>query len=251
MMKKIIQMLINFFGVTKKGKPVKLDEFYMEYIKEGETTINNNENKKEMSESEKMVSRLVGHVPETVLNELKEVIEKFEINTPNRLSHFLGQCAHESGGFRIIRENLNYSAEGLMRIFKKYFTDILHAKTYERQPDKIANRVYANRMSNGSPETGDGWKFRGRGYIQLTGRHNYSLFDGFVKENIIEEPDLVATKYPLLSASWFFNTNGIHRLCDAGVSRENIIKITKRINGGTNGLEDRVTKTNVYFNLLK
>lgn len=265
MFRKIIQLLKKLFSgrevhevneVSQNEKDVMIEDFYIEYIKESEGISEGvkNENgmeEKIISKTQQMVNKLVGHVPDSVLVELPDVIDKFEINTVNRLSHFLGQCSHESGGFRIIRENLNYSADGLLKIFPKYFTDSLHAKIYARQPEKIANRVYANRMGNGGPETGDGWKFRGRGYIQLTGRNNYSLFNGFVKENIIVEPDLVASKYPLLSASWFFTTNGIHRLCDAGVDRTTITTVTRRINGGTHGLDDRISRTINYFNLLK
>ena len=196
------------------------------------------------------VDKLKGHIPDGVITQIPSVVEKFEINTPLRLAHFLAQCGHESGGFKVVTENLNYGAAGLQSIFKKYFTPESAAE-YERKPEKIANIVYANRMGNGNQASGDGYKFRGRGYIQLTGKDNYSAFDKVVDDDILANPDLVATKYPLLSAAWFFHKNGLHKIADEGATDEVITKVTKRVNGGVIGLADRAKHFNEYNNLLK
>ena len=196
------------------------------------------------------VDKLKGHIPDGVIAQIPGVVEKFEINTPLRLAHFLAQCGHESGGFKLVTENLNYGAAGLQSIFKKYFTPE-SAKEYERKPEKIANIVYANRMGNGNQASGEGYKFRGRGYIQLTGKDNYSAFDKVVEDDILANPDLVATKYPLLSAAWFFHKNGLHKIADEGATDEVITKVTKRVNGGVIGLADRAKHFNEYNNLLK
>ena len=196
------------------------------------------------------VDKLKGHVPDTVIAQIPGVLDKFEINTPLRLAHFLAQCGHESGGFKVVSENLNYGAAGLQSIFKKYFTAV-SAKEYERKPEKIANIVYANRMGNGPQASGEGYKFRGRGYIQLTGKDNYSAFDKTVEDDILASPDLVATKYPLLSAAWFFHKNGLHKIADEGATDAVVTKVTKRVNGGTIGLPDRIKHFNEYNNLLK
>ena len=195
------------------------------------------------------VDKLKGHVPDTVIAQIPGVLDKFEINTPLRLAHFLAQCGHESGGFKVVSENLNYGAKGLSTIFKKYFTPE-SAKEYERKPEKIANIVYANRMGNGPQASGEGYKFRGRGYIQLTGKDNYTAFDKTVEDDILATPELVATKYPLLSAAWFFHKNGLNKIADEGATDVVVIKVTKRVNGGTIGLSDRIKHFNEYNNLL-
>jgi putative chitinase len=192
------------------------------------------------------LEKLAKKIPAEVLDQIPGVMEKFQINTPLRLAHFLAQCAHESGGFKFIQENLNYSAQGLMGVFKKYFPNEILAKQFERKPNAIANRVYANRMGNGDFDSGDGSKFKGRGYIQLTGKDNYSAFDKIVEENILENPDLVATKYPLLSAAWFWNKNNLNALADKGATDLDVTAITKRVNGGTHGLADRIAKFKVF-----
>jgi putative chitinase len=197
------------------------------------------------------INRLRGSVPDAVLAQIHEVMVKFQINTPLRLAHFLAQCGHESGGFRLVVENLNYSAQGLMKVFKNYFPTAAKAKQYERKPQAIANYVYANRNGNGIPASGDGWNFRGRGFIQLTGRANYAAFDAFVPENVIVEPDLVAFKYPLLSAAWFWGRNNLNSIADKGDSVAVITAVTKRVNGGTNGLPDRIAHFQKFYNLLK
>jgi putative chitinase len=194
-------------------------------------------------------SKIKGSIPPKIYDELDNVVELFKINTPLRLSHFLSQCAHESMDFKLTIENLNYGADGLLNTFPKYFTK-LSAIKYQRSPERIANIAYANRMGNGNIESGDGWKYRGRGYIQLTGKDNYTAFDSFVAENIIEQPELVALKYPLLSAAWFFHKNNLNRISDKGSSVEVITELTKRINGGNNGLKDRIHHFEKYYNIL-
>jgi putative chitinase len=197
------------------------------------------------------ISKLKGHIPDSVLAQIPDTAAKFEINTPLRLAHFLAQCGHESGQFRVVNENLNYGAKGLLGIFKKYFPTEDKAKTYERKPEKIANLVYASRMGNGPESSGDGYKYRGRGYIQLTGKDNYTAFGKSIGENIQATPDLVATKYSLLSAAWFFNKNGLHKLADKGATPEVVTMVTKRVNGGTIGLADRLKHFKEYYELLK
>jgi putative chitinase len=197
------------------------------------------------------INKLKGHIPDEVLKQLPDTIAKFELNTSLRLAHFLAQAGHESGGFKLVSENLNYGAKGLLGVFKKYFPTQAKAALYERKPEKIANLVYGNRMGNGVEASGDGYKFRGRGYIQLTGKDNYKAFDLVVTENIIDNPDLVATKYPLLSAAWFFHKNSIHRIADEGASDATVTRVTKRVNGGTIGLLDRLKHFKQYYNLLK
>lgn len=186
------------------------------------------------------LNKLNGLVPDTVISQLPMIVEKFGANTPLRLAHFLAQCAHESGGFKLTTENLNYSVKGLMGTFKKYFPNEALAKEYERKPVKIASKVYANRMGNGDEASGDGFKFRGRGYIQLTGKTNYSLFTKIIGEDCVANPDLVATKYPLASAAFFFNNNKLWAVCDKGTSDATVTGVTKVVNGGTNGLPERL-----------
>jgi putative chitinase len=193
---------------------------------------------------------LKGHVPDAVIAQIPGVMEKFQVNTPLRLAHFLAQCGHESGGFKLTQENLNYGAKGLMTIFKKYFPTEALAKAYERQPEKIASRVYGNRMENGDEASKEGYKFRGRGYIQLTGKTNYAAFDKTVEEDILASPDLVATKYPLLSAAWFWSKNGLNVLADKGATEADVTAITKRVNGGIIGLPDRIKHFKEYHKLL-
>ena len=197
------------------------------------------------------LDKLKGHIPDSVLAQIPDTAAKFELNTPLRLAHFLAQAGHESGGFKAVNENLNYGAKGLLGIFKKYFPTPEKAALYERKPEKIANLVYGGRMGNGPEVSGEGYKFRGRGYIQLTGKDNYKAFDTVVAENITENPDLVATKYPLMSAAWFFHKNGLHKIADEGATDEVVTKVTKRVNGGTIGLPDRIKHFKEYYNLLK
>lgn len=197
------------------------------------------------------LDKLKGHIPDAVIAQIPDTAAKFNITNPLRLAHFLAQCGHESGGFKAVQENLNYSSKGLMGIFKKYFPTVQLAEQYARKPQAIASRVYGGRMGNGAEPTGEGYKFRGRGYIQLTGKDNYSAFDKFVTDDILGNPDLVATKYPLMSAAWFFNKNGLWTICDRGADQGTVTAVTKRVNGGTIGLPDRIKHFNEYYNLLK
>jgi putative chitinase len=196
------------------------------------------------------LQNLKGHIPDAVIAMIPDTAAKFGINTPLRLAHFLAQCGHESGGFRATQENLNYSAKGLNGIFRKYFPTEASAAAYARQPAKIASKVYGGRMGNGPESTGEGYKFRGRGYIQLTGKENYTAFGKSIGEDIISNPDVVASKYALLSAAWFFSKNGLHRMADEGSSDQVVTKITKRVNGGTIGLPDRIKHFKEYYKLL-
>ena len=196
------------------------------------------------------LEKLKGHIPDSVIAQIPDTAAKFQINTPLRLAHFLAQCGHESGGFRLTKENLNYSAKGLAGTFKKYFPTEAAAKPYERQPVKIANKVYGNRMGNGPESSGEGAKFCGRGYIQLTGKENYTAFGKSINEDILSNPDRVASDYALLSAAWFFSKNGLHKMADGGATDAVVTSITKRVNGGTIGLADRIKHFKEYYSLL-
>jgi putative chitinase len=199
--------------------------------------------------------KLLGIIPNPVINELDIIFDKYEINTILRISHFLAQCAHESGNFSVKQENLNYSAKRLQEVFGKYFTTHAKALLYERKPVKIASLVYGNRMGNGDEQSIEGYKYRGRGYIQLTGKNNYLLFDKSLNEtglevDIIGNPDLVATTYPLISAAWFFNKNNLNEIADFGGTKEIITRVTKKVNGGTHGLDSRISYFNKFFKKL-
>lgn len=169
--------------------------------------------------------------------------------SPNRAAHFFAQTAHESGNFKTFSENLNYSVKGLRGTFGKYFPTSLSAQMYARQPQRIANRVYANRMGNGPESSGDGWKFRGRGALQLTGHDNYQEFADYVKRpDIMVNPDIVATELCFESALWFFDKNNLWGICDQGINEAAIHALSSRINGSKNphGLDDRRMKTKKY-----
>jgi len=196
------------------------------------------------------LDKLKGHIPDEVIAQIPGVQDKFAINSALRLAHFLAQTGHESGGFKFKSENLNYSAEILRKVFPKYFPDIVVAKQYERKPEAIASRVYGGRMGNGPEATKEGFKYKGRGYIQLTGKDNYKAFDATVPEDILANPDLVATKYPLLSAAWFWNSRKLNSIADQGATDEVVTKVTKLVNGGTIGLADRIKHFKEYYNLL-
>jgi putative chitinase len=172
--------------------------------------------------------------------------------SPNRAAHFFAQTAHESGNFKAFSENLNYSAKGLRGVFRKYFPTDALANAYARQPMKIANRVYANRMGNGPESSGDGWKYRGRGFLQLTGKNNYRAFGIYIgrEQEVLDNPDLVAGELAAESALWFFDCNKLWGICDQGVNDGAILALTKRINGGTHGLDDRKLKTKKYATWL-
>lgn len=193
------------------------------------------------------LEKLKGHVPDSVIEQLPETMAKFGLDTPIKLAHFLSQAGHESGGFKVVNENLNYGAKGLRNIFGKYFPTDDKALLYERKPEKIANLVYGGRMGNGAESTGEGYKFRGRGYIQLTGKDNYDALGKAIGEDLVANPDLVATKYPLMSAAWFFQ-RCLPKCKDA--TEDSITAVTKCVNGGTIGIEDRTKHFNEYYKLL-
>jgi putative chitinase len=196
------------------------------------------------------LDKLKGHIPDAVLAQIPDTAAKFNITNSLRLAHFLAQCGHESGGFKAVAENLNYSADGLKKIFGKYFPGDLSA-SYARQPEKIAARVYASRMGNGDEASKDGWNYRGRGYIQLTGKSNYTAFTKFIGEDCVAAPDLVASKYALASAAFFFDSNKLWSICDKGADDATVTAVTKRVNGGTIGLADRIKHFKEYYALLK
>lgn len=204
-------------------------------------------------------SKLQGHIPDKVYAELDTICSKFNIDGPRRLSNLLGQCAHESGNFTAVYENLNYSAQGLANTWPTRYAvnskatpkvpnDL--AKKIQRQPEQIANNTYANRIGNSTVESGDGWKYRGRGYIQLTGKSNYKALGDYLNIDLISQPDLVATTYPLASAGFFFMRNNLWTICDRGTDNNTIESVTRIVNGGTHGLADRIKYTQQYFKIL-
>ena len=195
------------------------------------------------------IDKLRGHIPDSVIAQIPDTAAKFNITNNLRLAHFLAQCGHESGGFKAVSENVNYSADGLKKIFPKYFPGNL-SESYARNPEKIASRVYASRMGNGDESTKEGFKFRGRGFLQTTGKNNYTQFSKFIGEDCVSNPDLVATKYPLASAAFFFEVNKLWSICDEGADDKTITKLTKRINGGTIGLGHRLSEFRKFYKLL-
>ena len=178
---------------------------------------------------------------------LDQLLDDYGINTPQRVAHFIAQCAHESGNFRFIRENLNYSAKGLMGTFKKYFPTEALATQYQRQPERIANRVYASRMGNGDEASGDGWRYCGRGLIQLTGKDNYTFFAGSLGIPVEEAAEYLATfEGAAQSACFFWEQNNLNRFADAN----DVKGLTRAINGGQIGLEDRIKHTNHALHVM-
>lgn len=191
-------------------------------------------------------NKLIGHIPDKVLSKIPNIKE---ITNNLRLAHFLSQCAHESQNFTRVFENLNYSAQGLQNTFGKRFTHDESIKYAHDQQD-IANRAYASRMGNGDEKSGDGWRYRGKGYIQLTGHDNHALFSKYIGVDCCANPDLVATDYPLESAAFFFTEKKIWTLCDKGHELQNISEVTKKINPSKHGLASRVQLFNKFYNLL-
>lgn len=183
------------------------------------------------------ISRLNGIVPAKVLGELPKILDRYELNTPLRLAHFLAQCAHESTVFKVVFEDLHYKPQRIMQVWPKRFPTLLSTKGYAFNPEALANKAYAGVIGNGTEKSGDGWKFRGRGYIQLTGRENYQNFSNYAKlPSVMINPDLVATEYPLQSAAWFWTVyKKLNPLADAN----DLNRITRIVNGGYKGLEDR------------
>ena len=196
-------------------------------------------------------SNLATKLPARASKYMLEVVQRYNITSRLRLAHFLAQIAHESGDFKFTIENLNYSADSLLRVFPKYFKDKATADKYARNQELIGSRVYGSRMGNGDEASREGFKFRGRGYLQLTGKDNYKAFSTFIKEDCVANPDLVATKYPMDSAVWFFDKNSLWAICDKGETTDVVTAVTKRVNGGTHGLDDRIKKFNLYNQLLK
>ena len=196
------------------------------------------------------IDKLKGHIPDSVLAQLPLLVSKFECINEYRMAHLLGEAYHESDCFKTAKENLNYSAEGLVKTFKKYF-NATTAKAYAHNPEKIANKVYANRMGNGDEKSGDGYKHRGFGYLQTTGKTNQYEFADFIGDQEIKSnPELIATKYPLASAGFFFWKNKLWAICDKGVTDVVVTSVCKRVNGGNIGLTDRIKHTKEFYNLL-
>jgi putative chitinase len=189
---------------------------------------------------------LKGSIPNKVVYQLPSIAA---IATPLRLAHFLAQCAHESDHFKVASENLNYSAEGLKATFPSYFPGRL-SESYAKNPARIGARVYANRMGNGDEASGDGYSYRGRGYIQLTGKANYALFGEVINADTVANPDLVASHYALASAGFFFDLNDVWSLCDRGSSAAAIMAVTKKVNGGTHGLAERARLFTRFYGVL-
>jgi len=205
------------------------------------------------AEMKAYVEKLKGSIPEKIRQQIPDVVCKFKINTPLRMAHFLAQCGHESHGFEKVREELSYGKAGLRNTWPKRFPTDEIAAAYARNPEKIANRAYSNKNGNGDEASGDGWKYRGRGYIQLTGKNNYKEFSKFVPEDCVANPELVAEKYPLLSAAWFFATVTNPRtsldVSDKGDTVAVVTQVTQVINGGRIGLDDRVKRFNQFNSL--
>ncbi len=178
---------------------------------------------------------------------LNEILPEYGINTPERVAAFIAQCAHESGGFKFLKENLNYRAESLLKVFPKYFKTLDEARAYEKKPEKIANRIYGNRMGNGPEESGDGFRYCGRGLIQLTGKDNYSWFAASLEIPVEEASEYLETfEGAVQSACWFWETNNLNQWAD----KKDILTLTKRINGGTIGLDDRIKHFNHALHVL-
>jgi putative chitinase len=181
------------------------------------------------------------------LEPLLKTFEKYEINTPRRQAAFIGQCGHESASFKVLRENLNYSAKGLTATWPSRFPNIEQAMEFERKPERIANKVYGGRADLGNTEDGDGWRFSGKGLVQLTGRNNFKTCGDALGVDLIANPDLLLEpEYAALSAGWFWNKRGLNALAD----NEDWTTITKRINGGTHGLQDRIDRTHKAMDIL-
>ena len=196
------------------------------------------------------LANLKGHIPDSVIAQIPDTAAKFGITTPLRLAHLLSQASHESGHFKAVIENLNYSADGLKKIFPKYFPGNLN-ESYARNPQKIANKVYSSRMGNGDEASGDGFRYRGRGFLQTTGKSNYADFNKIVEDDVLANPDLVATKYALASAAFFFQKNKLWAICDQGSTDQIVTLVSKRVNGGTIGLKERLSEFKKFYNLLK
>jgi len=197
-----------------------------------------------------MIEKLKGHIPDVVYNQLQSVFDKYDINSELRIAHFMSQCSHESMNFTRTTENLNYTSAELLAVFPNYF-HVQNPDDYAHQPEKIANYVYGNR--NGNNGSTDGWDYRGRGYIQLTGKWNYTACNKKIPspDNIVNIPNLVAIKYPLFTSGWFWDTHTLNLIADLGDTDAVVSSVTKRINPALNQLQDRITKFNFFYDLLK
>lgn len=193
---------------------------------------------------------LLTKLPKKVLDELPSIINKYQIDTPLRMSHFLSQCHHESGGFKSTTENMKYSSARLLQVFPKHFKSLDDTKGYAMHPERIGNKVYANRLGNGDESSGDGYKYRGRGYIQVTGKNKYIMLDKMLNEDIVSNPDLIALKYPLFSAAWFWDSVKLNSIADKGATMEICEQVTKKVNGGKLGLLARYKMFVYYYELL-
>lgn len=193
---------------------------------------------------------LLTKLPKRVLDELPSIINKYQIDTPLRMSHFLSQCHHESGGFKSTTENMKYSSARLLQVFPKHFKSLDDTKGYAMHPERIGNKVYANRLGNGNESSGDGYKYRGRGYIQVTGKNKYIILDKMLNEDIVSNPDLIALKYPLFSAAWFWDSVKLNSIADKGATMEICEQVTKKVNGGKLGLLARYKMLVYYYELL-
>ena len=199
--------------------------------------------------TQEQLSSIIGKNPyiDNWYDAICQILPDYEINTPQRVAAFLAQCAHESAGFKFLKENLNYKAASLRRVFPKYFPNDALAAQYANKPEMIANRVYGNRMGNGPEESGDGFRYCGRGLIQLTGKQNYSNFAESLEMDVEDVPEYLATfEGAVQSACWFWETNNLNQWADKG----DILTLTKRINGGTIGLEDRIKHYNHALHVL-
>lgn len=193
---------------------------------------------------------LLTKLPKRVLDELPSIINKYQIDTPLRMSHFLSQCHHESGGFKSTTENMKYSSARLLQVFPRHFKSLDDTKGYAMHPERIGNKVYANRLGNGDESSGDGYKYRGRGYIQVTGKNKYIILDKMLNEDILSNPDLIALKYPLFSAAWFWDSVKLNSIADKGTTMEICEQVTKKVNGGKLGLLARYKMLVYYYELL-
>lgn len=202
--------------------------------------------------------RLSKSIPNKILSDLNRSSPiwtvtdppKDAIKTALRLAHFLGQCAYESNLFKSQYENLNYSTHRLLHLFPKYFSDADTTQEYAHCEEKIASRIYARRMGNGDEASGDGFRFRGRGYLQLTGRDNYALFSSWIGYNCIDDPDAVANRYSLMSGIFFFHHTNLWPLCEQGIDHDTIATVTQTINGGYHGLKKRMIYVQKFFNQM-